>query len=729
MFYRLACALLFAAALYSQTVITGTEVPELTAFDQAIPPLLEKWKVPGAALAISDGGRLIYARGFGYADSENKIPVQPFSLFRIASISKTVTAVTIMKLVEEGKLNLDAKLGTILPDLTPLPGRTVDPRVKDITIRQLLHHLGGWDRTKIPGGDPALIHTQSLKALPSPPTPFDLARYSISSPLSFAPGAGYAYSNTGFTILGRVIEKVTGKKYEDYVRENVLGRMGVSEMRIARTLASQRYADEVRYYDAPGSALIPTIIPGQTGNVPAQYGGLFMIELTDSSGGWVASAIDLLRYLTAIDGRRAPAFLSSASIAEMLAKPPYLANPNATSWYAKGWNYTPTTGGEGIWEHDGALSGTRTNIVRFASGRAYAIVFNSRPADENPIDRSDPFKTEVTQAINAAFSRVQRFPSHDLFPQYARQSLQLSADSLSFHYQLNGDPPPAQRLNVTSDGPLPIYHTLASNVPRIRSDKANGFTAAAYEISLDPAGLAEGEHNSLITISSSDARNSPRTVPVAVRVYGPVLLRNAASLEPGPVAPGSLVVLDPQPAQVQGLKFADLDAGPAGPNRFLVPLEAAPGETALSLLTPSITLKGSVLVQPAAPGIFSAAGDGKGAALATAITIAEDGSESSAPAYLCESGTCSTSPIDLGPETSRTILLLTTTGLRNADISTLAAVIGDEAVQIEGVAPAGEDGKEIVRIVLDRKLAGRGDADAVLIAGETRSNRVRNSIK
>ena len=86
MLSRCACGLLAAALLHAQPVITGTEVPELASFDQVIPPLLEKWKVPGAALAVSDGGRLIYARGFGYADAEDKVPVQPFSLLRISSL-------------------------------------------------------------------------------------------------------------------------------------------------------------------------------------------------------------------------------------------------------------------------------------------------------------------------------------------------------------------------------------------------------------------------------------------------------------------------------------------------------------------------------------------------------------------------------------------------------------------------------------------------------------------
>jgi uncharacterized protein (TIGR03437 family) len=195
------------------------------------------------------------------------------------------------------------------------------------------------------------------------------------------------------------------------------------------------------------------------------------------------------------------------------------------------------------------------------------------------------------------------------------------------------------------------------------------------------------------------------------------------------VAPGSLVVVDSQATEIQGLKFADLDAKVIEPKRFLVPPDLPAGDTALSLSTATIALKGTASIQSAAPGLFSAAGDGKGAALATAVTLAEDGTEATAPAYACENSVCSPAPIDLGAESSKTVLRLIATGLRLADLSTVAALIGDEPAQVEGIDPSEEEGKEVVRIVLDRKLAGRGELDVVVVAGERRSNAVRITVK
>ena len=119
----------------------------MESYDQSIRDLMRKYAIPGGAVAVVRDGKLFYARGFGYADVENKTPVQPDALFRIASVSKPITSAAIMKLVEEGKLTLDDRVAPFIAHLTPAPGATVDPRWEQITIRHLLNHTGGWDRT------------------------------------------------------------------------------------------------------------------------------------------------------------------------------------------------------------------------------------------------------------------------------------------------------------------------------------------------------------------------------------------------------------------------------------------------------------------------------------------------------------------------------------------------------------------------------------------------------
>jgi len=129
--------------------VTGLVMPKLAAYDDPMTAFLREHDPPGAALAVTYLGRLVYARGFGHADLEEREPVRPASLFRIASLSKPVTAAAVMHLVEQGKLRLDDRVFPIL-NLPPQLGRRsrFDPRWHDITVRHCLQHTAGWDRDK-----------------------------------------------------------------------------------------------------------------------------------------------------------------------------------------------------------------------------------------------------------------------------------------------------------------------------------------------------------------------------------------------------------------------------------------------------------------------------------------------------------------------------------------------------------------------------------------------------
>ncbi len=129
--------------------ITGKAHEALKSFDQMMTSFVTLHDIPGAALAVTRNGRLVYARGFGYADREKKEPTQPDTLFRIASVSKPVTGAAVLRLVEKGKLSLTDHAFDFL-DLKPHfeKGGKIDPRLKDVTIQPLLHHTAGWDRAK-----------------------------------------------------------------------------------------------------------------------------------------------------------------------------------------------------------------------------------------------------------------------------------------------------------------------------------------------------------------------------------------------------------------------------------------------------------------------------------------------------------------------------------------------------------------------------------------------------
>ncbi len=394
--------------------ISGAAVPGMVAYDSAVIAFMRKYAIPGGAVAVLRDGKLIYARGFGYADVEARTPVRPDALFRIASVSKPITAVAVMKLVEEGKLTLDDRVAPLIAHLAPAPGATVDPRWEQITIRHLLNHTGGWDRAKPNGGfdpmDRPAIAAAAVGA-PAPASAETVIRYMKGMPLDFDPGERYAYSNFGYAILGRVIERVSGMRYEEYVRARVLQPAGANRTRSGRTRMRDALADEVKYYlpNEPGLGLtapmVPSVFPGE-GTAPIAYGA-FHLESFDASGAWVSSTVDLLRFLSAVDGRaNRPDILSAALVAEMTSNGPTVCLTSGC-YYAYGWLVRPTQG-DATWEHGGALPGTTSRLVRSYHNFSWVALFNARSPTAG-------FDNELDAALWSALGKATSFPTHDLF--------------------------------------------------------------------------------------------------------------------------------------------------------------------------------------------------------------------------------------------------------------------------------------------------------------------------
>jgi N-acyl-D-amino-acid deacylase len=396
--------------------ITGVQVPGMVSYDQLIPDLMRKYNVPGGAVAVLRDGKLIYARGFGYSDVENKIPVQPDALFRIASVSKTFTSAAIMTLVGDGKLRFDDRIAPFIANLAPPPGAAVDPRWEQITIRNLLNHAGGWDRNKPNGGfDP--IDRPSIAAAavgaPAPASPETLIRYMKGMPLDFNPGEKFAYSNFGYIILGRVIERVSGMPYKDYVRTHVLEPAGAKRTQQGKSRMSDALPDEVKYY-WPGAGVnfpqVPSVFPGE-GMVPINYGGYYF-EVGDASGAWVSSTVDLLRFLSAVDGRpNRPDILSPELVAQMTGSGVPVCT-NGACYYAAGWNVFPTQG-DANWWHGGDLPSTVSLLVRSYNNFSWAAVFNT-----NPTLGTGAFDGELDAVLWDALKKSISFPANDLFASF-----------------------------------------------------------------------------------------------------------------------------------------------------------------------------------------------------------------------------------------------------------------------------------------------------------------------
>src|SRR4051812_2974907 len=393
--------------------ITGAAVTGLGPFEQSVREMMHTYGIPGGAVALVHDGKLFYARGFGYADLENKTPVQPDALFRIASVSKTLTSAAVMKLVEEGKLKLDDRVAPLIAYLTPAPGATVDPRWEQITIRNLLNHTGGWDRTKPNGGfdpiDRPAIAAAAVNA-PAPASGETLIRYMKGMPLDFNPGEKFAYSNFGYIILGRVIERVSGMPYKEYVRARVLAPVGANRTRQGRSHLADALPEEVKYY-MPGQGLnfpmVQSVFPGE-GTVPLNYGGYYL-EADNASGAWVSSTIDLLRFVNGVDGRANPPDMLSAGLVSEMTSNGATVCADGSCYYAGGWFVRPVQSGA-TWWHGGDLPGTKSLLVRSYYDISWVALFNAGAPPK--------FNGELDAALWDALANVTSFPAQDLFSEF-----------------------------------------------------------------------------------------------------------------------------------------------------------------------------------------------------------------------------------------------------------------------------------------------------------------------
>jgi CubicO group peptidase (beta-lactamase class C family) len=392
--------------------VTGIEQPAMTSFDELMRDFVREHQVVGASLAVTKDARLVYARGFGLADRDQGEPVEPASLFRIASLSKPITGAAIVQLVERKVLALDNKVCEVLA-----LQKTMDPRWHQISIRQLLHHTGGWDRDK--SFDPMFRSVKIAKNLkvPPPAMPEHIIHYMTAERLDFDPGNRYVYSNFGYSLLGRVIERVGGAPYGEYVRRQVLAPLGISRMQLGATLAGGRRPHEVRYYDRQDRTG-PSVMGPLGEQVPLPY-GTWCLEAMDAHGGWLASAIDLVRFAAALDRPEQCKILKPASIETLFARPSDAAGHKEDGglkdvYYACGWNVRQVgrNGGHNTW-HTGALDGTSTLMVRRHDGVNWAVLFNNRKTENGK-----ELAGTIDPLVHRAADKVTHWPDQDQFGQF-----------------------------------------------------------------------------------------------------------------------------------------------------------------------------------------------------------------------------------------------------------------------------------------------------------------------
>lgn len=370
---------------------------EFAGLERTIRTFMRRWDIAGASVAVSKDGRLVYSKGFGYADVELKKDAEPYSKFRIASISKLVTAVAIMKLAEEGKLSVtDRVFGPdgILDD--PFYGNPRDRRAYGITIAHLLSHEGGWttrwgDQMFMP-----LVVANDM-GIGSPVDTKTIVRFALNRNLHFTPGTGKSYSNLGYAILGLVIEKVSGMSYSEYCRKEILEPIGIYDMVLARNLKSEKAPFEVTYYEPPDAIRKPSIY-NPLDTVAASYGGND-IESLGGAGAWLATAPDLVRLMLAVDGSDTQRDLLSAGSVRFMT--------DTRNGYAPvGWKATVY---DGTWWRTGSFPGTSCMMKRQPDGITWALLFNTSTWNGPEIS------TDINYMMAVALYQVKDWPDYDLF--------------------------------------------------------------------------------------------------------------------------------------------------------------------------------------------------------------------------------------------------------------------------------------------------------------------------
>jgi D-alanyl-D-alanine carboxypeptidase len=356
---------------------------DIATVNSKVTAFMSTYNIPGASLAVTKNGKLVYIKGFGKANTTTGELVTPASRFRLASVSKTFTGVAILKLVQDGKLNLDAKVfgtgGVLANDFGTAPYNT---NLSNITVRHLLQNVSGsWGAAS--GGDvidqnPTYTYKQF----------FDWVINTRPNPN--APGTVYDYSNVNFVLAGRIIEKISGKTYINYIKEDIMAPIGGTQTDMSGKTETDKKANEVSYY-------------GQGADAAYVYNIAF--PRRDADGGIMTTATDLIRLVNAIDGAATrPDILNAANLTALTtASAVYLS-------YACGigiWS------AENVWYNYGSLPGTRTAFMRNANGVCAVLLLNSRvdPAtNENPfVFAMQDLVLDITKNASYSWQAIDQF--------------------------------------------------------------------------------------------------------------------------------------------------------------------------------------------------------------------------------------------------------------------------------------------------------------------------------
>ena len=299
---------------------------------EQVAALVAKERIPGAAIAVTVGNRIAWHDTFGVSDLATRAPVRAETRFRVGSLTKLMTAAALMRLVDEGRVRLDDPVKVTLPDFPH----------GEITLRQLAGHVAGvrhYSRAEFLNSTPYASVTDSLRKF-------------AADPLLAPPGERYAYSSYGYDVLGAVIERVTGRRFEAAMKSLVFDPAGMGETSFASDASTAAFYDKA----ANGSEAAPAV------------------DLSDRlpAGAVVSTARDVARLLIAVSGGR---FLSDASRVVLFTS--QRTNDRKETGVGIAWRVARDAAGRTFVHHGGAVTGGRAVALLYPKERVgVAIVTN-----------------------------------------------------------------------------------------------------------------------------------------------------------------------------------------------------------------------------------------------------------------------------------------------------------------------------------------------------------------
>lgn len=328
-----------------------------TAVDNFVKAEMERKKIPGVSVAVIKDGKPAVVKGYGLANLEHNVPVKPETIFQSGSVGKQFTAFAVMLLVEEGKIGLGDPIGKYL-------GEVPETWAK-ITVRHLLTHTGGM--TDYPRDfDFRKDYTED-----------DLLKIIKETPLAFAPGEKWQYSNFGFVTLGIIIRKVTGKFYGDFLAERVFKPLGMTTARV------------ISEHD---------IVPNRAAGYVLRNGEVKNQEWvsptlnTTADGALYLSLLDMIQWEEALAGRK---LLSKDAYEQMWT--PVKLNDGSEQRYGFGWALR-TVNGFKVIEHGGAWQGFKSFIARYPD-RGLTVIALANSENANPARLGNGIAEAVDPAV------------------------------------------------------------------------------------------------------------------------------------------------------------------------------------------------------------------------------------------------------------------------------------------------------------------------------------------